>query len=80
MKTFSVRLLILSAIVILSSCASVGPDYRQPETQLPLNWQSPLSLLVIPVIYTYVDDILHLVLRRSLPDRQDNLNVTQVVI
>jgi outer membrane protein, multidrug efflux system len=41
MKTFSVRLLILSAIVILSSCASVGHDYRQPETQLPLNWQSP---------------------------------------
>jgi multidrug efflux system outer membrane protein len=41
MKTFSVRLLSLYVIVILSSCASVGPDYRQPETQLPLNWQSP---------------------------------------
>ena len=40
MKAFSIRAMALSAILGLSACISVGPDYRQPEMQLPQNWQS----------------------------------------
>jgi multidrug efflux pump subunit AcrB len=57
------------------------PSFRQPMAIIVIGGlmtSTLLSLLVIPVLYTYVDDLLHLVLRRSLPDRQDTLNVTQV--
>jgi NodT family efflux transporter outer membrane factor (OMF) lipoprotein len=31
----------LSAALILSGCAAVGPDYQRPAVPVPKNWQSP---------------------------------------
>ncbi|WP_434779610.1 efflux transporter outer membrane subunit [Neisseria sp. Ec49-e6-T10] len=32
-------LILLNIVWLLGACASVGPDYREPENQLPLSWQ-----------------------------------------
>jgi NodT family efflux transporter outer membrane factor (OMF) lipoprotein len=32
----------LSAALILSGCAAVGPDYQKPTVPVPKNWQSPI--------------------------------------
>ncbi|MFN7374298.1 MAG: efflux transporter outer membrane subunit [bacterium] len=32
----------VSALVLLSGCKAVGPDYAQPELALPAGWSSPL--------------------------------------
>ncbi len=57
------------------------PSFRQPMAIIVIGGlmtSTLLSLLVIPVLYTYVDDLLHLILHRFLPDRQDTSNATLV--
>jgi multidrug efflux pump subunit AcrB len=57
------------------------PSFRQPMAIIVIGGlmtSTLLSLLIIPVLYTYVDDLLHLIPHRFLPDRQDNSNATAV--
>jgi multidrug efflux pump subunit AcrB len=57
------------------------PSFRQPMAIVVIGGlvtSTLLSLLVIPVLYTYIDDLLHLIPHRFSPDRQDNSNTTLV--
>jgi len=37
------RLLVISGVLILTGCATVGPDYTRPETELSRDWSTPLK-------------------------------------
>ncbi len=39
-KTFF-KVFCLAGLVLLSACAAVGPDYKKPESKVPLQWTKP---------------------------------------
>ncbi len=41
--TFHKRLVIVSAVTVLSGCMTVGPDYSPPEMQTPAAWQKEVG-------------------------------------
>ena len=49
-RTQAIFLATLAALVALAGCASVGPDYVKPDTQVSAAWHAPLGGGLAPTV------------------------------